>query len=65
MNIVITGASKGIGKAITEKFADDKQGHTFYLCSRNAETLKTLCKGVAGTFPENQYFHESLRSEHS
>ena len=40
MNIVITGASKGIGKAIAEKFADDKQGHSFFLCSRNNETLQ-------------------------
>ena len=41
LNIVITGASKGIGKAIAEKFADDKQGHHFFLCSRNNETPAT------------------------
>src|SRR5213595_3467486 len=56
MNIVITGASKGIGKAITEKFADDKQGHTFFLCSRNAQTLKTLSKELQGRFPRTNIF---------
>ncbi len=56
MNIVITGASKGIGKAITEKFADDKQGHTFFLCSRNAETLKTLAKELQGRFPRTNIY---------
>jgi len=56
MNIVITGASKGIGKAITEKFADDKQGHTFFLCSRNNQTLKTLEKELQGRFPRTNIY---------
>lgn len=56
MNIVITGASKGIGKAVTEKFADDKQGHTFFLCSRNDQTLKTLSKELQGRFPRTNIF---------
>ena len=51
MNIVITGASKGIGKAIAEKFADDKQGHSFFLCSRNNETLQLTGKELQGRFP--------------
>ena len=37
MNIVITGASKGIGKAIAEKFAAD--GHSLFLCSRSEKQL--------------------------
>jgi len=55
MNIVITGASKGIGKAIAEKFADDKQGHTFYLCSRSNDALKTLEKELQERFPQNKF----------
>ena len=38
MNIVITGAGRGIGKAIATKFA--AEGHTLFLCSRNPDTLK-------------------------
>lgn len=40
MNIVITGASKGIGKAIAEKFAGN--GYDLFLCSRNEGPLKEL-----------------------
>jgi short-subunit dehydrogenase len=35
MNVVITGASKGIGKAIAEKFASS--GADLFLCSRNMD----------------------------
>ncbi|RFM30498.1 SDR family oxidoreductase [Deminuibacter soli] len=51
MNIVITGASKGLGKAISEKFAADKQGHSFFLCARNAETLKAFATELQARFP--------------
>lgn len=37
MNIVITGASKGIGKAIAHEFAS--HGHNLILCSRNGVAL--------------------------
>lgn len=37
MNIVITGASRGIGKAIAEKFA--REGHNLLLCSQSAHAL--------------------------
>lgn len=56
MNIVITGASKGIGKAITEKFADDKQGHSFFLCSRNIEALQLTGKELQGRFPRTSIY---------
>jgi short-subunit dehydrogenase len=37
MNIIITGASKGLGRAIAEKFAAN--GHHLFLCSRNETAL--------------------------
>ena len=40
MNIVITGASKGLGYAVAEAFATDGAAHTFYLCARNEKKLK-------------------------
>lgn len=40
MNIVITGASRGIGKAIAEKFA--KEQHQVIVCSRNSQHLEEL-----------------------
>lgn len=56
MNIVITGASKGLGKAIAEVFADDKQGHSFFLCARNKEELDRTAKELQGRFPRiNMY----------
>jgi len=56
LNIVITGASKGIGKAIAEKFADDKQGHSFFLCSRNNGTLQRTGKELIGRFPRTSIY---------
>jgi short-subunit dehydrogenase len=37
MNVIITGASKGLGKAIAEKFA--AAGHHLFLCARNEQDL--------------------------
>lgn len=56
MNIIITGASKGLGKSIAEAFADDKQGHSFFLCARNKEELERTGKELQGRFPRiNMY----------
>ena len=59
MVIVITGASRGIGKAIAEKFADDRQGHTFYLCSRNNQALKRMEKELQGRFPRTNIYSQA------
>lgn len=44
MNIIITGASKGIGKAIAEKFAVN--GYDLFLCSRHEGPLKELAEDL-------------------
>jgi short-subunit dehydrogenase len=59
MNIVITGASKGFGKAIAEVFAADKQGHTFFLCARNITELEATGKELQEHFPENKIYTKS------
>ncbi len=56
MNIVITGASKGLGKAIAEAFAADKQGHSFFLCARNEKELEQSAKEVKERFPQNNIY---------
>jgi short-subunit dehydrogenase len=59
MNIVITGASKGLGKAIAEAFAKDEQGHAFFLCARNAAGLETTAKDLQERFPQNKMHTKS------
>lgn len=54
MNIVITGASKGLGKAIAEAFAKDESGHSFFLCARNITELEATGKDLQARFPQNK-----------
>ena len=49
MNITITGASKGIGKAIAEKFAAN--GYDLFLCARNKAQLKAFAEDLGRQFP--------------
>ena len=56
MNIVITGASKGLGKAIAEAFAKDEQGHAFFLCARNVADLESIGKDLQRRFPQNKIY---------
>jgi short-subunit dehydrogenase len=46
---VITGGTKGIGKAIVNKFAAD--GFDIFTCSRNSDELKSLKTQVESDFP--------------
>ena len=49
MNIVITGASKGFGRAIAETFA--VQGHDLFLCSRNEVDLYKTLEALMQHYP--------------
>lgn len=49
MNIIITGASKGIGKAIAQVFA--AHGHRLFLCARNEATLNKTVKELQQHWP--------------
>lgn len=51
MNIVVTGASKGLGLAIADKFADDRQGHTLLLCARNEQRLHLVTTYMQARYP--------------
>ena len=48
MNVIITGASKGLGKAIAEKFAAD-QNH-LVVCARNADQLAMMMEEIKARF---------------
>src|SRR5690348_3483622 len=49
MNAVITGASRGIGKAVARIFA--LHGYDLYLCSKNEEPLFRTIDEIKKDFP--------------
>jgi short-subunit dehydrogenase len=49
MNIIITGASKGLGRAIAEKFAAN--GHDLFLCSRDPKALEAAALQLESRYP--------------
>jgi short-subunit dehydrogenase len=49
MNVVITGASRGIGKAIAEVYA--QQGYHLWLVARNLNTLTATAEGLRTAYP--------------
>ena len=49
MNVIITGASRGIGKAIAEVFAAN--GHNLYIWARNEEVLNKTVQELLGKYP--------------
>ncbi len=51
MNIIVTGASKGIGKAIAEKFA--VEGNTLLLCSRGEKSLYDTVNELQTAYPNS------------
>ncbi|GAC1429784.1 MAG: SDR family oxidoreductase [Chitinophagaceae bacterium] len=50
MNIVITGASKGFGRAIAEIFAS--HGHHLFICSRNEIVLYKAMEALLTRYPD-------------
>jgi short-subunit dehydrogenase len=50
--IVVSGGTKGIGKAIVERFA--REGFDVVTCSRNTEELQALQQSVEAQFPKSR-----------
>jgi short-subunit dehydrogenase len=58
-NIVITGGSKGMGKAMAEKFASAK--NNIFICSRNEKELAKTAGEINKKYPGSvQYFSADL-----
>ena len=59
-NIVISGGSKGIGKAIALKYAAG--GNNIFISSRNEDLLGKTAKEIGGVFPQSsvKYFAADL-----
>lgn len=49
MNVIVTGASRGLGHAIAEKFAAN--GYDLYLSARNEQGLKEAATGLIKKYP--------------
>jgi short-subunit dehydrogenase len=49
MNVVITGATKGIGLATAETFA--RAGHNIITCARHKDDLQELQRNFQTLFP--------------
>lgn len=58
MLIIITGASKGIGKALAEIFANDNK-HTLVLCARNINNLDNLKSDIENKYPSTNVLIQS------
>lgn len=52
MNVVITGASKGFGKALAEQFA--AEGHHLFICSRSETNLYKTVEDLMRFYPDIQ-----------
>ncbi len=50
MNVIITGATRGIGRAIASTFAD--AGYNLIVCARSQSDLEKLKKEFSNSFPD-------------
>ena len=57
MNVVITGASRGLGLAFAERFA--KEGHQLFLSARNKKTLESAADELKKTYPSSKIKHHA------
>ncbi|MBS1928714.1 MAG: SDR family oxidoreductase [Chitinophagaceae bacterium] len=55
MNVVITGASRGIGKAIAEIFLEN--GHSIYTCNQSENRIQEVLKEWKSKFPDTIIEH--------
>ncbi len=55
MNIIITGASRGLGKAIASIFASN--GHTLFLNSMNEKNLAEAAASISKEYNNNSIFY--------
>lgn len=58
MIVIITGGSRGIGKAIAERFAGE--GVTLLLCAQNEDRLRKTAAGLSAGKAEVHYFAADL-----
>jgi short-subunit dehydrogenase len=57
-SVVVTGASRGIGKAIAMAFA--AQGHQLFLCARGEEGLKKLSAEITSLYPQSKVHYKAV-----
>ena len=57
MNVVVTGATAGIGKAYVEMFAN--QGANITLVSRNAQRMQSQVSDLTSRFPTQHFTFEA------
>ena len=55
MNIVITGGSKGFGRAIAEKFAADGKSHVIMICARDKEMLEKTAEELRAVYKASEF----------
>lgn len=60
MNVLVTGGSRGIGKAIVEKFA--LMGHNIAFCAKNEEKLQALYLQLSHTYPQQKFLFSALNA---
>jgi NAD(P)-dependent dehydrogenase (short-subunit alcohol dehydrogenase family) len=63
MTVVVTGMSRGLGRAVAQAFAED--GHTVVGCARSADTLGTVAEEIeAETGSTVETMRCDVRDEH-
>lgn len=58
MNVIVTGATKGIGSAIAAKFA--AAGHTIVVCARTEQDLQAMKIDFQQQFPQSKFLYKPV-----